>query len=287
MSKSLLSVVAAGLLALTAADTASAAWSVSAAGSGQAAADTAAAPTGLATTWDPVVHLSWTPSSSSWATGYRVLRSVTPGGPYSLVADVAGAATTTTDDTTAGAGSFYYTLRTYRQSWTSPASNEASRQDPTYVFKATTAFTADACPSSTGKADMQQGYTPSGPEQTGRMYNFGFKTFAFCSDVFTTGQSLPAGTTTVNAYIENGNVFACPMSVTVALNGTTTLGSANVSVPGGSAKQLRSWSITTTAVGLASGDRVTIRFASQTSACLHTYLYWNGTGSPSSVRLTS
>ncbi len=134
---------------------------------------------------------------------------------------------------------------------------------------------------------MQQGYGAAGPEQNGRMYfNLAVKTYAFCSDVFTTGQSLPAGTTTVNAYIKNDNGFACPMSVTVAVNGTTTLGSANVSVPGGSAKQLRSWPITTSAVAFTSGDRISVRFASQTGACLHTYLYWNGLDSPSNVTLT-
>ena len=82
-------------------------------------------PTALAGTGGTGVSLSWTASSSSGATGYRVLSSTTSGSGYSQVASVTPVGATSTTDNPA-AGTWYYVLRTYFASWTSANSNEAS-----------------------------------------------------------------------------------------------------------------------------------------------------------------
>lgn len=72
--------------------------------------------------------LSWTATSSSYATGTRVLRGTTSGGPYTQIADLPGLATTSYTDSP-GSGTFFYTVVAYYTgsgaNWTSVNSNEA------------------------------------------------------------------------------------------------------------------------------------------------------------------
>ncbi len=58
------------------------------------------------------VNLSWTATTSSYATGTRVYRSSTSGGPYSLVQTIAGLATTTWSESLGG-NIYYYVVRAY------------------------------------------------------------------------------------------------------------------------------------------------------------------------------
>jgi hypothetical protein len=75
----------------------------------------------------PSVVLTWTPSPSTWADGYQVLRSLVSGGPYLPVATVAGAgATTYTDTPLLFATRYHYVVRTTRGAWRSPASTQTS-----------------------------------------------------------------------------------------------------------------------------------------------------------------
>jgi predicted ribosomally synthesized peptide with SipW-like signal peptide len=87
--------------------------------------DALAAPADLSASGNPDVTLSWTASTSSWASGYRVYRGTSSGGPYSEIGTVDGVSTTTFNDTP-GAGTFYYVVRAFLggTTWTSPATNE-------------------------------------------------------------------------------------------------------------------------------------------------------------------
>ena len=83
-------------------------------------------PTGLAASVaGPVVTLTWSPTTSSAATGYDVLRSATSGTGYGVVASVTPRTAATTTDHP-GAGTWYYVLRSSLQNWRSGPSNEAS-----------------------------------------------------------------------------------------------------------------------------------------------------------------
>lgn len=84
-----------------------------------------AAPTSLAGTGGTFATLSWTPSTSTAATGYQVLRSVTAGSGHAQIGSVTPISAATTTDSP-GNGTWYYILRTYLQGWTSGSSNEAS-----------------------------------------------------------------------------------------------------------------------------------------------------------------
>jgi hypothetical protein len=90
--------------------------------------DTLDPPTGLtASVVDSDIRLDWTPIADSYATGYKVLRDTTSGGPYTPIATVTPYTTTTyTDDTVSPDIRYYYVLQTYFQSWLSVYSNEVS-----------------------------------------------------------------------------------------------------------------------------------------------------------------
>jgi hypothetical protein len=82
-------------------------------------------PTALAGTGGTSVSLTWTPSTSGWATGYEVLRSTTSGSGYSQVGTVTPVTAAATADAPAS-GTWYYVLRTTFASWQSARSNETS-----------------------------------------------------------------------------------------------------------------------------------------------------------------
>ena len=87
-------------------------------------ADILAPPTGLTATCGTTITLDWTATVDTYATGHRVFRSTTPGGPYSQIAQITPRTTVTYDDTPA-AGTYYYVVRAYYQSWESVDGNEA------------------------------------------------------------------------------------------------------------------------------------------------------------------
>lgn len=246
--------------------------------------DALAAPTDLAAVNGPTVTLSWTATTSTWASGYRVYRGSTQGGPYSEIAEVVGQLTTVYVDTPP-AGTSYYVVRAYYAgtTWVSPASNEVVRRDSTFVFSSSTGFTGTNCANAQKKRDMQTAYSPAGPEESHRRSG-GSGTVSFCSDAYPGGQTLAAGTTTVNAYFNNTALSSCTITARLYRNGTTQLGSASTSIPGGSAKSLRSWSFATVTTALAAGDRLGLHLTwGNTTSCNSTNLYWNASASASGV----
>ena len=86
---------------------------------------TLAAPTALTATGGASILLNWTATTSTYATGYNLLRSSTSGGPYALVTQVTPRTTVTYTDAPA-VGTYYYVLEAYFQNWTSVNSNQAS-----------------------------------------------------------------------------------------------------------------------------------------------------------------
>jgi hypothetical protein len=92
---------------------------------GTLAADTLEAPTMLSAAGGSSVTLTWVPSADTYATGYAVYRSTTSGSGYVFVSSVTpGTAVTATDSP--GSGTWFYTLLTTFEGWSSAASNEAS-----------------------------------------------------------------------------------------------------------------------------------------------------------------
>ena len=86
-------------------------------------AGTLAAPTGLASSCGATITLDWTATVDTYATGHRVFRSTTSGGPYSQIAEISPRTTVTYDDTPA-AGIYYYVVRAYSLSWESADGTE-------------------------------------------------------------------------------------------------------------------------------------------------------------------
>jgi len=87
---------------------------------------TIAPPTGLgATRSGTTVTLGWTPTISTAATGYDVLRSTTSGSGYTVIATVTPRTAASTTNAP-GNGTFSYVLQSVYQNWRSASSNEAS-----------------------------------------------------------------------------------------------------------------------------------------------------------------
>jgi len=100
--------------------------------SNQLATATLAAPTGVSATVQSnggTVRVAWSATSSAWASGHRVYRATSAGGPYSQIQQIAGLATVTYDDVP-GVGTFFYVVRGYYDangaSWASADSAQAS-----------------------------------------------------------------------------------------------------------------------------------------------------------------
>jgi hypothetical protein len=82
-------------------------------------------PANLTGTGGATVALAWTPSVSTWATGYELLRSATSGSGYTVVASITPIAASTTGDNPPP-GTWHYALRTTFHDWTSALGNEVS-----------------------------------------------------------------------------------------------------------------------------------------------------------------
>lgn len=87
--------------------------------------DTLEAPSGLTATGGAVIDLQWTATPDAYASGYRIYRSDTSGGPYTLVAKVTPRTATTYTDTPPPK-TYYYVVRAFYVSWESVNSPEAS-----------------------------------------------------------------------------------------------------------------------------------------------------------------
>jgi hypothetical protein len=105
-------------------------WTLAVFGSAQASTAsfgtaTVAPPTSLSGANGTLATLTWTPSVTSSATGYAVLRSATSGSGYAQVGTKTPVSAATTTDSPAN-GTWYYVLQTYAGGWTSVNSNQAT-----------------------------------------------------------------------------------------------------------------------------------------------------------------
>lgn len=116
------------------------------------AADTLDSATGLTATCGASVTLDWTATTDTYASGHRVLRATTPGGPYTQIAELTPRTTVTYTDSPAD-GTYYYVARAYVQNWESTDSNEASAT----ASSAGIAF--DGASSSTGSSTLTWSHT--------------------------------------------------------------------------------------------------------------------------------
>ena len=169
-----------------------------------------AAPTSLGATGGGTVKLAWTPSTTTAATGYVVMRSAVSGSGYAQVGTVTPVSATSATDIP-GAGTWYYVLQTYRASWTSGNSNQAS---------------AVVAPISTGTV----GCTSNAPATTGSGHNNGYEGSPgnACAKDGLVATDANSGTNTVNSCTNTGKdrhdfwgyVFGLPATVH-AVNGIT------------------------------------------------------------------
>lgn len=88
-------------------------------------ADTLNAPTGLTATGGASASIDWTATIDTYATGHRILRSTTPGGPYTQIAEITPRTTVTYNDSPPD-GTYYYIARAYHLNWESVNSNEST-----------------------------------------------------------------------------------------------------------------------------------------------------------------
>lgn len=155
----------------------------------------------------------------------------------------------------------------------------------TYVFKATTAWTAGAdCPAAQKKRDMEIGFVPAGPEESHHRTG-GTGTATFCAQPVGVATTLTAGTTTVRAWFRNTHGSTCNITATLYANGAA-VGSGTITIPGQTPKILYAWSLATAGAALSSGDQIALRLVWQgVKACDQTALYWNGTGTDSRVEV--
>ena len=89
------------------------------------AADTLDPPTALIATDGVTVQLDWTATAGTYASGYRILRSPTLGGPYTQIAELTPRTTVSYVDS-APEGIYYYVGRSFFGSWESTNSNETT-----------------------------------------------------------------------------------------------------------------------------------------------------------------
>jgi hypothetical protein len=90
---------------------------------------TLAAPTGLgASCANSKATLTWTQTSSIWADGYDVGRSLTNGGPYTVIKHIVGRGIVTYADATVnGLSIYYYIVRASKSTnWRSGNSNQVT-----------------------------------------------------------------------------------------------------------------------------------------------------------------
>jgi hypothetical protein len=75
------------------------------------------------------IVVSWTPTGSTWADGYLVLRATKTGGPYEVVGPVVGRGTSShTDSGLAFNTTYYYVVQATKYNWRSAQTAEAQRR---------------------------------------------------------------------------------------------------------------------------------------------------------------
>jgi hypothetical protein len=112
------------------------------------------------------VRVTWTATSSTWATGHRVYRATSAAGPFTLIQQIAGRTTVTYDDVP-GVGTFFYVVRGYYDTnganWASVDSAQATAKPlDHFSFNTITAQHSSAAFSVTVVARAQDGSAVSG-----------------------------------------------------------------------------------------------------------------------------
>ena len=260
------------------------AWGVTASGTSRGASEVLAPPTALKGAWSPGVRLTWTPSASAWATRQRVLRAVTPTGARTVLAELDRSVASYDDPV--GAGSYYYWVQAFLDgSWTSSlAEATPHRVDRTYVLNPSAPASTTGCAPAGVARGMQQGLPLVSTSTTATL---GSTVYTFCTDTWSSGQALPAGSTTVTAHVANTANKACSVVVGVSVAGTS-LGSATVSIEAGrTATTAAVWSLDTTARTFTTGQRLSVTLTPQSGGgCNSTTLHAGSTAHPSRVTLT-
>jgi hypothetical protein len=160
----------------------------------------------------------------------------------------------------------------------------------TYYFQKSTANTTDSttCLNSDRLRDMARGYTGANPEESYSRVSSIRLTANFCSPAFPAAANMLAGTTSVAGYVTNASGATCDITATLYKNGTTSLGSATITVPAGAPLGLRNWTFPSAATSLAAGARLNLRFTWQSvKGCDTTSLFYGGTVNRSAVTVPS
>ena len=77
------------------------------------------------------VIVTWTPSVSSFADGYAILRATAKAGPYTSVGTAPGGTADSFDDTTTAFNTkYFYEVETTRDAWTSPLTSQVNVKTP-------------------------------------------------------------------------------------------------------------------------------------------------------------
>lgn len=93
-------------------------------GNNSVAADVLAAPGNLAVERvGKGLSLSWQPTPSQYADGYKIFRATASGGPWTEIASVTGRNTTAWSDDAAPQGTSYYQVKAFRVNWISGTTN--------------------------------------------------------------------------------------------------------------------------------------------------------------------
>lgn len=160
--------------------------------------DVLQAPTGVTASTGPSITVNWIATSDTYASGHRVLRSTTAGGPYSQIAQVTPRTTTTYPDSSGG-GTFYYIVRAYYQNWESANSNEVQATCCSTGFRSPSANAADTGGDGNGFEGNATGAYASGGNAADDA-NSGTTTNTSCSNggkdrhrFYDYGFSIPAG----------------------------------------------------------------------------------------------
>jgi hypothetical protein len=186
-----------------------------------------------------------------------------------------------------GAGTYHYAVVAFHQGWTSQPSTVVKREDPNYVLTgAAPTNGTSGCATAASIGGMQQGHQTSGAGVSPLLAS---TTYALCTDTWTAGQTLPAGTTTVTAYTSNTHgTQSCAVALAVRV-GSTTLGTASEAVPSGTtATSPLVWSVQTLAHSFTAGQRLTVTLTpGGGGGCNNSRIHAAGTTSPSKVTLTA
>jgi len=239
---------------------------------------------------DEVIELAWLPNPERNVIGYRVFDA---GGALVCPADLQTLDTTVSCIDRAATGGNYAVAALYRDAAGAVAEGPRStvagdKFARTYYFQKTTANTTDStkCLSSDRERDMAEAYSGLDPEEFYQRVNSSRRTLSLCSPAFAAASTMQAGTTTVRGYVSNTAGSSCNITAKLLRNGTTSLGTSTITVPPFTANTLRTWSFSSLATSLASGDRINLHLAwQQVRACDDTSLFYGGTVNRSSVTM--